>query len=347
MAYLNVEEIEAALDAARGVVPGRDRADRSARTRPRKAGSRTPCGSARRTRRRQTPSSSPAGCTRANGSRPTRSSTSRPTCSRRIREGPGCATAGSASRPTTSGPWSRGCSSSSSPASTRTGGTTARPPSRCGGRTGAGCGRTSPRAAWASTSTATSTRCGTSAATSPRIPRQRVGRSLPPPGLCRTGRRVGAGDAERRLAARPLSADALVRRRAQLRAGDLSHLGLRREPDVGPGHELPQSRVRRPARPGRRRVPRVHSRPRTSRRCRSSAAAMNDAISAASGTAYELGQSFSLYPTSGTSDDYAYSRHFVTGTQEQDPELHRRVRTLVPAVLGRRRRTSSARSVPG
>ena len=42
---------------------------------------------------------------------------------------------------------------------------------------------------------------------------------------------------------------------------------------------------------------------------------MNDAIAAASGTAYDFEQSFSLYPTSGASDDYAYSRHFVDGTK--------------------------------
>ena len=42
---------------------------------------------------------------------------------------------------------------------------------------------------------------------------------------------------------------------------------------------------------------------------------MHDAITAASGTAYDVEQSFSLYPTSGASDDYAYSRHFVDGTQ--------------------------------
>jgi murein tripeptide amidase MpaA len=42
-------------------------------------------------------------------------------------------------------------------------------------------------------------------------------------------------------------------------------------------------------------------------------AVMNEAISAAGGEAYDLGQSFALYPTSGTSDDYAYSRHFVAG----------------------------------
>jgi murein tripeptide amidase MpaA len=40
---------------------------------------------------------------------------------------------------------------------------------------------------------------------------------------------------------------------------------------------------------------------------------MNDAIAAASGQGYDLAQSFSLYPTSGVSDDYAYSRHFVDG----------------------------------
>ena len=42
---------------------------------------------------------------------------------------------------------------------------------------------------------------------------------------------------------------------------------------------------------------------------------MREAITAASGTDYELGQSFALYPTSGTSDDYAYSRHFTDGQQ--------------------------------
>jgi murein tripeptide amidase MpaA len=40
---------------------------------------------------------------------------------------------------------------------------------------------------------------------------------------------------------------------------------------------------------------------------------VNNAVTAASGTAYDLEQSFSLYPTSGASDDYAYSRHFVQG----------------------------------
>jgi murein tripeptide amidase MpaA len=43
--------------------------------------------------------------------------------------------------------------------------------------------------------------------------------------------------------------------------------------------------------------------------------AMNDAIAATNGAAYELGQSFALYPTSGTCDDYAYSRHFVDGSR--------------------------------
>ena len=42
-------------------------------------------------------------------------------------------------------------------------------------------------------------------------------------------------------------------------------------------------------------------------------ATVNRAISAASGTGYDLEQSLSLYPTSGASDDYAYSRHFVQG----------------------------------
>jgi murein tripeptide amidase MpaA len=44
---------------------------------------------------------------------------------------------------------------------------------------------------------------------------------------------------------------------------------------------------------------------------------MNDAVTAASGTGYDLAQSFALYPTSGVSDDYAYSRHFVDNTRNK------------------------------
>jgi murein tripeptide amidase MpaA len=44
---------------------------------------------------------------------------------------------------------------------------------------------------------------------------------------------------------------------------------------------------------------------------------VNSAISAVSGTGYELEQSFTLYPTSGASDDYAYSRHFVQGADSK------------------------------
>jgi murein tripeptide amidase MpaA len=40
---------------------------------------------------------------------------------------------------------------------------------------------------------------------------------------------------------------------------------------------------------------------------------MNDGVAAASGTGYDLEQSYTLYPTSGASDDYAYSRNFVNG----------------------------------
>jgi murein tripeptide amidase MpaA len=46
-------------------------------------------------------------------------------------------------------------------------------------------------------------------------------------------------------------------------------------------------------------------------------AAMNEAISNVGDTAYDFEQSFSLYPTSGTSDDYAYSRHFVGGAKSK------------------------------
>jgi len=44
---------------------------------------------------------------------------------------------------------------------------------------------------------------------------------------------------------------------------------------------------------------------------------VNRAVAAASGAGYQLEQSFSLYPTSGASDDYAYSRHFVDTTRRK------------------------------
>jgi hypothetical protein len=44
-------------------------------------------------------------------------------------------------------------------------------------------------------------------------------------------------------------------------------------------------------------------------------AAMDEAIRATNGADYVLEQSFSLYPTSGTCDDYAYTRHFVDGAK--------------------------------
>lgn len=44
---------------------------------------------------------------------------------------------------------------------------------------------------------------------------------------------------------------------------------------------------------------------------------VNRAIAAASGQGYKLAQSFTLYPTSGASDDYAYSRHFIQGANSK------------------------------
>lgn len=43
--------------------------------------------------------------------------------------------------------------------------------------------------------------------------------------------------------------------------------------------------------------------------------AFRDGIAAFRNTAYTVKQSFDLYPTAGTSDDYAYSRHFVNPSQ--------------------------------
>jgi carboxypeptidase T len=42
---------------------------------------------------------------------------------------------------------------------------------------------------------------------------------------------------------------------------------------------------------------------------------MRDAIGAAHGRGYTLKQSVSLYPTSGTSDDYAYPRSFLDSSK--------------------------------
>lgn len=44
---------------------------------------------------------------------------------------------------------------------------------------------------------------------------------------------------------------------------------------------------------------------------------VNSAVEAASGRGYDLEQSFTLYPTSGASDDYAYSRHFVQASKSK------------------------------
>jgi carboxypeptidase T len=42
-----------------------------------------------------------------------------------------------------------------------------------------------------------------------------------------------------------------------------------------------------------------------------------DGIQAVRGTTYTVKSSYNLYPTSGTSDDYAYSRNFVDGSKEK------------------------------
>lgn len=42
---------------------------------------------------------------------------------------------------------------------------------------------------------------------------------------------------------------------------------------------------------------------------------MRGAIQAVRGREYKVIQSLSLYPTAGTSDDYAYSRHFVDASK--------------------------------
>jgi murein tripeptide amidase MpaA len=44
---------------------------------------------------------------------------------------------------------------------------------------------------------------------------------------------------------------------------------------------------------------------------------LHDGIQGVRGTKYTVQQSFSLYPTSGTSDDYAYSRHIVDGSKNK------------------------------
>lgn len=62
---------------------------------------------------------------------------------------------------------------------------------------------------------------------------------------------------------------------------------------------------------------------------------MNDAVKAVRGDDYGVEQAYGLYPTSGASDDYAFSRHFADPTQGQGLRLHHRVRTHLPTDLGR------------
>ena len=80
-----------------------------------------------------------------------------------------------------------------------------------------------------------------------------------------------------------------------------------------PDMSFQQPGLRRPTRPGGRRLQRVRAggRPR-----RAGRAGQGDERRhrRGGGSPYEFGQSFALYPTSGTSDDYAYTRHFVRGT---------------------------------
>ena len=46
-------------------------------------------------------------------------------------------------------------------------------------------------------------------------------------------------------------------------------------------------------------------------------ARINAAVTAVNGATYDLSQSFALYPTSGTSDDYAYTRHFIDNSRSK------------------------------
>ena len=88
MAYMNVEEIEAALEALATSHPGVTELillpNRTSEGRQ-----STRCGSARPTRWWRTPSPSQVDCMHANGFHLTRSSISQPTCSKRIPEAPG------------------------------------------------------------------------------------------------------------------------------------------------------------------------------------------------------------------------------------------------------------------
>jgi hypothetical protein len=44
---------------------------------------------------------------------------------------------------------------------------------------------------------------------------------------------------------------------------------------------------------------------------------LRDAIKAVRGTEYDIGQGYRLYPMSGSSEDYFYSRHFTDATQSK------------------------------
>ncbi len=200
MSYMNVEEIEGGLAALAGTYPQTCPTDRAAQSDRRgpavaraahRSGGR---GGHRHRRCHRRDSRARVGAAR------TRWSISRPTCSRPIPSGPGSATAAELHRRGDPRPGGGAGRSSSFPASTPTVGTTARPSSQCGARTGAKSGPTRPLR-----------RCrlepqfrralGFPASLRARLRRQRLGGSLPSAGLRRARGGLGAGDAQRGLAA--------------------------------------------------------------------------------------------------------------------------------------------------
>ncbi len=62
---------------------------------------------------------------------------------------------------------------------------------------------------------------------------------------------------------------------------------------------------------------------------------MRSALQAVRGKTYTTGQSYELYPTSGTATDYPYSRHLADPTKTKIMGFLNRVGDRVPAALGR------------
>ena len=127
--------------------------------------------------------------------------------------------------------------------------------------------------------------------------------------LPRHGPVLRSGDSQRAVAGRPVRECPLLRRCPLLyRAGPPS-VGRRPEPDHDVIDVVHEHRLGRATRHQRRRVSGFLPPVRLAE-LQTAGAVIRDAIQAVRGQGYTLQQGFALYPTSGTSEDWAFTREF-------------------------------------